>query len=481
MGGLQLRLLGRLWVLAAFGLGVGATALWLISDARWQDHLTRGFAAGFGLYDALRDGTPPPPGITITPLPEDQQQLADAGRFAQIKGLPRPIYLTHLSVLDDRPPVVPLRPSVPPLQLTLISPDLRYKLAGVERAGSGGENLGQITRLLASYCSEPVVLARWGGRPWQRIDADPIWSCKAAPTDLRLPAAMIAALGLMLLLVHVAMVTEPFGAFARTLRDHRRLGGPETYPAEGPAELRDMVDAVNGYLAAERTYLSNRAMVLSGISHDLGTPATRLRLRSALIEDPDLRDKLGADIDRMTGMIESALTYTQAELLTEEPRRLSLSSLLQAIVDDYADMDAPVSLVERPPAVVRGAPSVFMSRAGIGALPETRRVVVTARPVLLQRAITNLIDNALKYGRCARLWLEPGAQSVDIIVEDEGSGRADQVEALTTPFSRGARQQEVEGFGLGLAIVQTIAHQHGGRLQFEDAESGLRAVLTIQR
>lgn len=481
MRGLPLRLLGRLWVLAAFALGVGATAMWLISNARWQDHLTRSFTAGFGLYEALRDGTAPPPGITITPLPADQQRLASAGRFAQLQGLPRPIYLTHLSVRDSRLSLGPEQPTAPPLQLTLISPDLRYKLAEVDHASSGGENLGQITRLLASYCSEPVVLARWGSRSWQRIDADPVWSCRAAPTDLRLPAAMMAALGLTLLLVHVVMTAEPFGTFARTLRDHRRLGGPDTYPAEGPAELRDMVDAVNGYLATERTYLSNRAMVLSGISHDLGTPATRLRLRSALINDPDLRDKLGADIDRMTGMIESALTYTQAELVTETPRKLSLSSLLQAIVDDYADMDAPVRLEERPPAVVHGAQSVFMSRTGTGALPDTRRVVVTARPVLLQRAITNLIDNALKYGRCAKLWLEPGAQSVNIIIEDEGSGRADQVEALTTPFSRGARSPEVEGFGLGLAIVQTIAHQHGGRLRFENTERGLKAVLTIQR
>lgn len=89
-------------------------------------------------------------------------------------------------------------------------------------------------------------------------------------------------------------------------------------------------------------------MVLSAVSHDLGTPATRARLRIALIEDEELREKLERDIDQMTHMIDSILNYTRSELSAERPRRLSLRALISAIVDDYQDLGHPVTLAGNP-------------------------------------------------------------------------------------------------------------------------------------
>lgn len=97
---------------------------------------------------------------------------------------------------------------------------------------------------------------------------------------------------------------------ADRLRVRRALGGPTTYEAEGLRELRKIVDALNTYFEAERSHLQERAAVLSGVSHDLAAPATRLRLRAALIQDCGLREWLEVEIDKMTGIIESVLTYT---------------------------------------------------------------------------------------------------------------------------------------------------------------------------
>ena len=276
--------------------------------------------------------------------------------------------------------------------------------------------------------------------------------------------------------------SDLYDRFARALRGRRRLGGPESYTLDGPAELREIVSAVNSYLEDERDQLSKRAIVLSGVSHDLGTPATRLRLRAALIPDQDLRQKFEADIDRMTGMIESVLTYTRSELNVEEPRQISLTSLVEALVFDYQDVGKPVDL--RPPEArtVEGGGSVFSTARRQSNLLELHKILVVARPLSLQRAVSNLIDNALKYGRRATLELSANAETALIVVEDEGSDMSvDDIAAVISPFTRGPNTARVSGLGLGLTIVATVAEQHGGRLWFETGSHGLRACLEIRR
>ncbi|WP_254796827.1 sensor histidine kinase [Sulfitobacter albidus] len=231
---------------------------------------------------------------------------------------------------------------------------------------------------------------------------------------------MLAAVGLAVLVTLLMNLAADFTSFADALRNRRRLGGPERYTSPGPRELQQIVTAVNTQLEDERAALARRAAILSGVSHDLGTPATRLRLRAALIEDAELRAKLEADIDSMTGMIESVLTYTRAEMNSEAPRRLSLSALIDAVIANYADVGRPVTFRAPAQVVVRGGASVFMSRQGQATLAREGEVTVMGRPVALERAMSNLIDNALKYGRRATVALETDARTATIVVEDEG-------------------------------------------------------------
>lgn len=476
----SLRVGGVALVLAAFGLGLASAALWTGSNARWAAHLDAAEFAGAVLYDALQSGGRPPEGVTVSVLPLADQSRAERGRFDAIAGVPRPSTVTNLSI---RPALAGPRPPQP-LVLAVLSPDLRYPLADLaSRADqTPAEAMGALTRLLATYCSEPLLVARLGQAPWVRIDGAPVWHCAAAPADLRLAAAALGLLSIGALFTLVQGSAAQFAGFAARLRARKRLGGPEAYDREGLAELREIVDAVNAYLAAERDRLAERTAVLSGVSHDLGTPATRLKLRTALIQDPDLRARLDGDIDAMTGIIESVLTFTRAELDTEPPRELSLTALLEALVADYQDVGAPVDFRGAERLELQGAPSLFMSRRGSGAAPEDDKVVVTARPVALTRAVTNLVDNALKYGRRATIGLERDADRAVVTVEDAGASlAAEELDALRAPYARGANVGATSGYGLGLTIVSAIAELHGGELGFEPGQRGLKARLTILR
>ncbi len=472
--------LGSALVLAGLVCGGIAVWIWMQSANAWRAHLEQAQRAGIQLYYALQDGSHPPPGITLTALAPGDQAAAQAGDFRRIAGTPPAPRITLVPILAD--PANPRRRA--PLSLALLSPDLLYRVSDLQSRPDQppADLLGQITRQIAQYCSDPVVLAHLDDRPWVKVDGNPIWGCRAAPPDRRLLAVVFAAIASAILITTILNLSGSFTDFAQALGRRRSVGGPDSYDTEGPEELRQIVDAVNSYLETERAALENRAAVLSGVSHDLGTPATRLRLRTALIEDPDLRSKLDADIDAMTHMIESVLTYTRAESSVEEPRKLSLTALVQTVVTEYQDLDRPVDLHPTEDVIVQGARSVFMSLQGQSVVTGDRDVIVMARPIALTRALNNLIDNALKYGRRADVRLRIDADHVTICVEDEGTDtRAEQLEGLRGPYQRGQNATASGGYGLGLTIVSTIAALHGGELWFEDGPKGLRACLRISR
>lgn len=477
---LHLRAIGRLWVLCAFASGVLSATLWFTSTLNWERFLTRSYVSGFAVYETLRTGVPSPAEITVDPLGAPDSDMADAGRFERITGMPRPAYVTNVSVFSDGPS--PFEGAN--LTLAIVSDRLNYPVSSLSGEGqvTAAEKFGRITRLLAKYCGEPLVVARLADGPWRLIDGRRVWGCDAAPRDNRILALLLAAVALGILLSQVGNIAASFQRFAAALATRHRVGGPESYESTGPAELQEIVDAVNANLAYEREQLSRRAFILSGVSHDLGTPATRLKLRAALIDDPDLRRKFEADIDQMTGYIESALTYTRAELNIEEPRAVSLASLVQSVVDDYADTGRPVVFDGVDAHIVEGLSSVFSTSHGSRPLLADSPVLVTARPISLTRALTNLIDNALKYGRRATVSISIDAETAVVIVEDQGSHiSVEDIERSMAPFQRGENAGAIDGFGLGLTIVETVANQHGGSLVFERGQTGLRARLAISR
>ena len=245
-----------------------------------------------------------------------------------------------------------------------------------------------------------------------------------------------------------------------------------------------MITAINAHLDVEQESLVRRATFLSGVSHDLGTPATELRLRIESIADSELREKLNGDIDQMTSMIESVLSYTQSEMKQEEPRQLSLVSLVETIVADFQDANQPVQFIEKDAPTISARTILFNStpRSLNPKLVQQHGGVIQARPLSLQRAINNLMDNAPKYGRKANVSVQTDSKTASIMVDDYGDGVSlEDLRELTIPFRRGHNATNVKGFGIGLAITSTIAEQHGGSITFQHWDQCVRAILSIPR
>ncbi|WP_460275736.1 sensor histidine kinase [Celeribacter sp. ULVN23_4] len=473
-----LRVYGTSLILIGALVGIIAASLWLLSGRAWQAYLTRAEMAGIGIYQTLRLGDPAPEGVEITSLNAADSAFASQGAFARLSIAPRPSHITVLTLIEETQD--PL--SGEALTVAILSNRLNYAVGEVTGARTVTRQVGALTRLMASYCSEPVLVVRRAEGPWLLVKGPSVWNCDAAPSDLRLGALLSAAVALLILVTKMANAAQPFERIAQALRSRTLRGGPDVYEANGPRELREIVDAINANLADERARLEKRAVVLSGVSHDLGTPATRLRLRATLISDPSLRSKFEADIAQMTSMIESVLTYTRSELSTESPRDLSLTSLVESVVADYQDLGAPVELVPVEHAGATGVGSLFSANRGHGKMTDPARILVAARPVSLTRAISNLIDNALKYGRAAHVSLTADAHEAIISIEDEGNETSlDKIETLLAPFTRGENTGGIDGVGLGLTIVGTVAESHGGRLEFDIGQRGLVARLIISR
>jgi signal transduction histidine kinase len=211
-----------------------------------------------------------------------------------------------------------------------------------------------------------------------------------------------------------------------------------------------------------RRLIDDRTQMLAAISHDLRTPITRLRLRAEFIEDEGARAATLRDLDQMNGLVEAALSFVRDGQVRDAGRHslVDLASVVQTVSDGFSDIGAPVS-VER-----------------------SRHVLVRGQPDELQRAISNLVDNAVKYGGQARLVMEGSDRGVRVCVRDAGPGIPDaERETMLQPFVRGDRARNLNaasGFGLGLSIVQAIVEAHDGRLVLENRpEGGLCAAIEL--
>lgn len=257
-------------------------------------------------------------------------------------------------------------------------------------------------------------------------------------------------------------------------------------PERGPLEARSMAAAFNRLRERNAALLADQTRMLAAVSHDLRTPATRLRLRVEFVrEDSELQRLMLRDLDEMDALLAEAMAFL-AHDVREEPRKLvDVGALLQAVCDDYADLGRPVGYAEPPPLRFRSVPTLFSAAGQELSFDAERRVRLHCRPNALRRAVNNLIDNALKYGHRADVQLDADAQRVRIGVLDRGPGIPDaELDRVLLPFYRieSSRQRSTGGMGLGLAIVKAVAEAHRGRVELcNRAEGGLEATLELPR
>lgn len=243
-----------------------------------------------------------------------------------------------------------------------------------------------------------------------------------------------------------------------------RLGrGEETeqLPESGSTEIKRLTQAFNNMSLRLRRFVQGRTQMLAGISHDLRTPITALRLRTDLVDDEENRDRMQHLIDEMHHLTEGTLTLAKDESFTEKSDKVDISSLIEGICDDLTD-------------------------AGIDVTSEVQRgVTLICRPYSLRRAIRNIAENGVKYGTRAKIYMTGNEHVVRIIVEDEGPGiPEDQMDRAFQPFVRleESRSRETGGSGLGLAITRSIILNHGGEIALANrSEGGLRVTVTLPK
>ena len=462
--------------------GVLSAYMWLDSNHRWQAHLQKGYAAGIAIHDYLQGHDVLPAGLTTSQLSAHESRLADAGLWQKLSAVSASDKISNF-VLDD---AIRDDATYKTIRVTILSQQIAYEKDEVSLNGriANSQKLAQITQLLAKYCSHNRLLIKFDNDLWRQFQGAPIWGCAAQPSDWRLASLLLFVLVLGCLVTVASFTTSKFSQFADKLKNRFRKKDAFLFEVRGTTELRDLAEALNINIEKERASISKRAMFLSGVSHDLGTPATRLLLRSEQIKDDELRAKFEADILQMTTMIQSVLSYTQSEIADDIHRPLSLAVLVRTVVDDFADMDKPVTFHE-PKYATKTVQNIFQGKSkkqnALNGLHK-ENLIVKGDPVALQRALTNLIDNALKYGRRAIVSVSGNETYAEISVLDNGQDiSVEELERLTQPFQRGTNASYSLGSGIGLAVVHNIAEQHGGTLTFARTEAGMTATISILR
>ncbi|HMK14256.1 MAG TPA: ATP-binding protein [Burkholderiales bacterium] len=287
------------------------------------------------------------------------------------------------------------------------------------------------------------------------------WEPGRWPFRLALDLSVRLAAVVILSLIAVRWVTQPLSSLATAAENLGENINRPPLDESGPSEVSRAARAFNKMQSRLANYLNDRARVLAAMSHDLKTPITRLRLRTELLEDPDLRARFGKDLDEMESMVLSTLDFMRGIETGEPFQPIDVMALLESLQGDYEETGHPVR--------IRGqATSTFLGK-----------------PRALKRCLNNLIENAVKYGKTATITVRDEEAQLVLIVEDEGPGiPAEEQEKVFAPFYRteSSRNRDSGGTGLGLSIARSIVQDHGGNITCRNLEtSGLQVIVTLPK
>lgn len=279
------------------------------------------------------------------------------------------------------------------------------------------------------------------------------------PLPIVLMVAFMIVSTALLSIWSVLRLVSPLSRFAAAVDRFGTHDHEVVLKEEGPAEVRQATGAFNRMRERILRLIDDRTRMLMAISHDLRTPLTRLRLRVEELAEEGSKRRMLEDIELMDASIGSAISYVREGGTAEALEAADLPSLVETICDQFGDAGHPI-VYEGP-----------------------RHFTIRCQPLALGRALTNLIDNAVKFGSSVTVRLDTtGASDVSIEVEDDGPGIPDAEKSLVLePFYRtDVARRSVGGFGLGLASALAVARHHAGSLTLHDREPhGLRARLRL--
>ena len=266
----------------------------------------------------------------------------------------------------------------------------------------------------------------------------------------------VPILSSIIILILVRQMNRPLRRLQNAANNYSKTGkAPYLDTNHGPLEIRQVNQAFNHMVYTLEQTERDRQIMLAGISHDLRTPLTRIRLTAEMLPDEFFREGLIYDVDDMDAILNQFISYMR-DGSDEELTDTNINSLLQELVVQFKPLDIRFEAQELP--------------------------VIPARSLSLKRLIANLINNAKRYGAEP---IELSASHVDqyilITVADHGEGiPPDQVEELMQPFVRGNSARTIQGSGLGLAIVKRIVDIHHGQINIRNREQGgLEVVISL--
>jgi signal transduction histidine kinase len=281
-----------------------------------------------------------------------------------------------------------------------------------------------------------------------------------------LPLRLLSTLGVLLLVVlalsfiAVRWLSRPL----QTLADAAEALGKNIHrpplTEDGPTEVRQAARAFNTMQSRLVRYIDDRTQVLAAMSHDLKTPLTRLRLRAELLDDEDTRKRFEKDLGEMQAMVIDALAALRGLDGQAESVPIDVMALLESLQADNEELGRLVEI-------------------------EGRALPLVGDIARLRRCVGNLVDNAVTYGRCARIRVEDAPKTLTLRIRDDGPGiPEDMLERVFDPFFRleGSRSRDTGGTGLGLSIARNIARAAGGDVSLRNTpEGGLEATLVLPR
>tara|TARA_Y100000741_G_scaffold352275_1_gene324179 strand:+ start:53 stop:1372 length:1320 start_codon:yes stop_codon:yes gene_type:complete len=256
---------------------------------------------------------------------------------------------------------------------------------------------------------------------------------------ITVPALIIVIISLIFL----KNQTRPITNLAKAAEKFGRGETIEEFKPSGAAEIRQAGYEFDKMRKRIVRHLNQRSEMLSGISHDLRTPLTRMKLQIAFITNEEIKNKLSDDINEMEKMLNEYLQFTSSSYL-EKDEQFNLSELLDLLIEKYNNKNITKNIYPR--------------------------IYVNGRKNLIQRCINNLIDNAIKYGEKVNIELTKNNNNLFIKIEDDGPGIPEhEHENVFKPFYKidKGRADSKSSVGLGLSIASDIIRSHGGNIKLE--------------